>query len=254
MTQDLCKRLLCPLLSGLLLAACGGPIEETQAPSEESLATQSAALCSGAGVSSLTISSFGTFGGEASGSGAWSVTFPANGIHLDYYIDGVKRGEQNIPANSSRAGTWSFSYRPVSCGVSHTFVLNAYPISMLSTGVERCEASSSSSASATFSEACPTNTLSCMRASSTQISCTGSGSGGTGGPFSGQWQRTEQNHSTGSVYQSGWYSGPMTNTFYCPQGVPLFSPTNSDLLIEFKARDVNGLESSALSQSFACRF
>jgi len=242
------------LVSGLLLAACGGPLEEGPLSSDVLLGTQGSALCSGASISSLAISSFHAYGGEASGDGTWSVTFPANGIQLDFYIDGVKRGEQQLKGDSSRAGTWSFSYRPVSCGESHTLELKAYPLSILSTGVERCETSSPASTSATFSEACPTSTLSCARASTTQITCTGNGSGGTGGPYTGKWQRTEQNHSTGSVYQSGWYSGPLSSTFYCPQGTPILAPNNSDLRIEFKARDVNGLESNALSQTYPCRF
>jgi hypothetical protein len=254
MKRHLCKASLNALLSGLLLAACGGPTEQGLAPSEDSLGTQESALCSGASVSALTVSSFNTYGGLASGGGTWAVTFPANGIHLDFYIDGVKRGEQDLQGDSSRSGSWSFSYSPVSCGTSHTLELKAYPLSFLSSGIERCTTASPASASATFSEACPTSTLSCARTSSTQISCTGNGTGGTGGPYSGQWQRTEENHTTGSFYQSGWYPGPLTNTFYCPQGTLLFAPTNSDLLIQFKARDVNGLESNALSQTYPCRF
>jgi hypothetical protein len=254
MKRDPRKTALNALLSGLLLAACGGPTEEGATLSEELLGTGSSALCSGASVSSLTISSFSSHGGEASGGGTWSVTYPANGIHLDYYIDGIKRGEQDIQGNSSRTGNWSFSYRPVSCGQSHSLELKAYPLSILSTNIDRCQTSGPSSASATFSEACPSNTLSCTRTSSTELSCTGSGDGGTGGPYTGQWQRTEQNHTTGSFYQSGWYAGPLSSTFYCPQGIPLLHPTNSDLTIEFKARDVNGLESNALSHTYPCRF
>jgi hypothetical protein len=242
------------LLSGLLLAACGGSIEEGPPPSEQLLRTQESALCSGASVSSLTISSIHAYGGEAYGEGTWSVTFPANGVHLDFYIDGIKRGEQNVAGDSNRSGTWSFSYRPVTCGEAHTLEVRAYPLSIFGTGVEQCVNSNSASTSASFSEACPTSTLSCARTSTTQITCTGNGSGGTGGPYTGRWQRTEQNQTTGSVYQSGWYSGPLTNAFYCPQGTPILAPTNSDLLIEFKARDVNGLESNVLSQTHRCRF
>jgi hypothetical protein len=254
MKRHLWKVSLKAVLPGVLLAACGGPLEKGEAPTEELLGTQEAALCSGASVSSLTITSFGTYGGEASGSGTWTVTYPANGIHLDYYIDGIKRGEQDLQGNSSRSGSWAFTYRPVSCGQAHSFELKAYPLSILSTSIDRCQTSGPSAASATFSEACPTNTLSCTRSSSTEISCTGNGAGGTGGPYTGQWQRTEQNHTTGAFYQSGWYSGLLTSTFYCPQGVPLLAPTNSDLLIEFKARDANGLESSSLSHTYPCRF
>jgi hypothetical protein len=254
MARDLLKASLKALLSGLLLTACGGPAEEAPTAAEAPLGTEASALCTGATVSSITISSVTAFGGEASGSGTWSVTSPANGIHLEFYIDGIKRGEQQLRGDSNRAGTWSFSYRPVACGGSHTLVLKAYPLSILSTGVDRCETSSPASASAAFSEACPTSTLSCARSSSTEIACTGSGAGGTGGPYTGQWQRTEENRSTGSVYQSGWYAGPLTNTFYCPQGFPIVAPTNSELRIDFKARDANGLESSALSQSYPCRY
>ena len=254
MKRDPRKTTLNALLSGLLLAACGGPTEEGALLSDERMGTRSSALCSGASVSSLTISSFGSYGGEASGGGTWSVTSPANGIHLEYYIDGVKRGEQDIQGNSGRAGNWSFTYRPVSCGQSHSLMLKAYPLSFLSTSIDRCETSGPSSASATFSEACPTSTLSCTRTSSTEVSCTGSGDGGTGGPYTGQWQRTEKNHTTGSVYQSGWYTAPLSSTFYCPQGIAILYPTNSELTLEFKARDVNGLESNALSQTYSCRF
>ncbi len=254
MKRHLCKASRSALLSGLLLAACGAPTEEGPAPSEAPLGTQASALCAGATVGSLTISSITAFGGEASGSGTWSVTSPANGIHLEFYINGIKRGEQQLRGDSNRAGTWSFSYRPVTCGGSHSLVLKAYPLSILSTGVERCETASPASASASFSEACPTATLSCARSSSTEIACTGGGSGGTGAPYTAQWRRTEENRSTGSVYQSDWYAGPLTNTFYCPQGFPILSPTNAELRIEFKARDASGLESTALSQAYPCRY
>jgi hypothetical protein len=254
MKRDPRKASLNALWSGVLLAACGGPLEEGHLPAEELQGTRESALCVGATVSALTISSISAYGGEASGSGTWSVTYPANGIHLDYYVDGIKRGEQDLQANSGRSGTWAYSYRPVSCGQSHSFELKAYPLSILSTSIDRCESASPATASANFSEACPTSTLSCARSSSTEISCTGSGAGGTGAPYSGQWQRTEQNQSTGSFYQSGWYAGSLTNTFYCPQGTPILAPTNSDLLIEFKARDASGLESNVLAQSYRCRF
>lgn len=254
MKRDLRKASLNTLMSALLLAACGGPLEEGPAPAGELQGTRESALCAGATVSSITISSISAYGGEASGTGTWSVTYPANGIHLDFYIDGIKRGEQDLQGDNNRSGTWSFSYRPVSCGASHTLELKAYPLSIFSTSIDRCVTASPASASAAFSETCPTSALSCARTSSTEISCTGSGAGGTGAPYTGQWQRTEQNHTTGSFYQSGWYGGPLTNTFYCPQGIPLFSPTNSDLRIDFKARDASGLESSALSQSYPCRF
>lgn len=248
------KAALPALMSGLLLSACGGSLDEDPAPTEELQGTRESALCTGATVSSLTISSISAYGGQATGNGTWSVTYPANGIHIDYYVDGIKRGEQDLQGNSSRAGTWSFDYTPVSCGQSHAFELKAYPLSILSTSIDRCQTDSPASASAAFSEACPTSTLSCARTSSTEITCTGSGAGGTGAPYTGVWQRTEQNHSTGSFYQSGWYTGPLTNTFYCPQGTIILAPTNSDLLIEFKARDASGLESSVLSQSYPCRF
>ena len=78
MKRDPRKTALNALMTGLLLAACGGPTEEQATLSEGLLGTQSSALCSGASVSSLTISSFSSYGGEASGGGTWSVTSPAN--------------------------------------------------------------------------------------------------------------------------------------------------------------------------------
>jgi hypothetical protein len=254
MKRDLLRSHLSALLSGLLLAACGGPTEEGLTPAEEFLGSQESAMCSGSTVSSLSILGVSSYGGEVAGSGSWAVTYPANAVHLDFLVDGVVLGRAEPTGGSARSGNWNFSYKPLACG-SHTFEVRAYPMTITSTG-ERywCPESGTQSRTQTFSEACPTAGLSCSRTSTNYISCTGSGTGGTGGPYSGVWRRVEDNNDTGRTYDSGWYQGSLTGSFYCPQKTSIEYPYNGDMTVSFKARDVNGLESAAISRSFICVF
>ncbi|WPB82381.1 hypothetical protein KYC5002_25090 [Archangium violaceum] len=246
------------MLSGLVLSGCGGvPDESGLAPAaEETLGAQESALdCAGASVTSLNLGTVGSWGGVLSTSSAtWSVAYPANGIILEYYVDGVLRGTQPIQGDANRSGTWTFNDSPLACG-SHTFQVKGYP-AVFESGTPapgRCTTGSMTK-STTFSEACPTAAWSCSRTTTTTIKCTASGSGGTGGPFTALWSEVEENHDTGGVYQTGWYQGPLTHTFFCPQKTSIQFPYNGSLDISLKTRDANGLESAVLTRSYICVF
>ncbi|HYO72167.1 MAG TPA: hypothetical protein VEU33_39450 [Archangium sp.] len=245
-------------LSGLVLSGCGGVPDETgvDPAGVEDLGTQESALdCAGASVTSLNMGVVSSWGGTLStGSGTWSVVYPANGIILEYYVDGVLRGTQPILGDANRSGTWSFNDSPVACG-SHTFEVRGYPavFDSATPAPGRCTTGAMTK-STPFSEACPTAAWSCSRTSTTTITCNASGSGGTGGPYTAFWSETEENFDTGAVYQTGWYQGPLTNTFYCPQKTSIQYPYNGDLEIKLKTRDANGLESAVLTRSYICVF
>lgn len=142
------------LLLGLL-AACGG-VDDTglDAMAEDELGTSQAAMCSSAGVSGLSISGISTYSGEMAGAGNWTVTYPANAVWLDYYIDNVKQSsEQRI--SDTRSGSWYFSKAGVSCG-SHTFKVIAYPMVAYSGGSSVCWSNTTQTRTQVVTEPCPT--------------------------------------------------------------------------------------------------
>jgi hypothetical protein len=247
------------LLSGLMLTACGVPMDselasdEAPVPAEE-LGVKESASCAGSSVSGLAIAGFSSYGGEVSGGGTWSVTYPANAAHLDFFLDGVVSGQAEVLGDSNRSGSWSFSYKPVSCGTTHTFKVRAYPMTVSSNGEKFwCPGSGPQERTWTFSEPCPTSTLSCSRSSSSQMTCTGSASGGTGAPYSALWYEREV-HNSGLVSNYGWYQAPMAKSFYCPLPMSPFLPANGTLTIWFVGRDATEMEAPALSRTFSCRF
>jgi hypothetical protein len=130
---------LCAVLSGMWLLACGGVRDDGPLPSEEPLATETSALCSGASVSSLTLSGMSLYQGELAGGGSWAVAYPANAIRLEYYVDGTWRGTDercNSSGGTSSctgSGSWSFSSSGMSCG-SHSFQVRALPMIIDSAG------------------------------------------------------------------------------------------------------------------------
>ncbi|WNG59489.1 hypothetical protein F0U59_35850 [Archangium gephyra] len=254
-----------PLLAGLMLSACGGaPGEAGVAPAEEPLGTREAPLdCAGASVNMLTIDGMSLWGGVLSGGGRWSVTYPANGVQLSFYVDGVLRGTQPIQGDANRSGSWNFN-DTVACG-THTFEVRASPATFdsSSTAPGVCT-TGSTSRSYTVSQPCPTppsDSLSCTQSSLLHVTCTGTASGGSGsyptrwwnyqvvsplGPnFSTGWHPTGSNNPTGSnswTYQLPCkYTG---NGYYDPAGRP-----PERLTISFKVMDSNNLMSSA-SRSF----
>lgn len=249
MKRDLIRSPLCAVLSGMMLMACGGP-EETGLAQAEDLGTQESAICSGSSVSTLSSSGFSSWGGEAAGAGSWTVAYPANGIHVDYYIDGALRGSSDIQGNASRSGSWNFSYSPVSCG-SHKFEAKGYPITLHSNGtIDRCPSSGPKTLTVNFTQACASASLSCSRTSSTYVTCTGSASSGAGAPYTPLWQQRVERED-GSTYTSAWSQGSMSRSFYCPFTNIIFP---SDMLtVSFKVRDASGMESQAtFGNMFIC--
>ncbi|HEX5746806.1 MAG TPA: hypothetical protein VFZ09_11210 [Archangium sp.] len=140
MKRDLARRPASLLLSGLLLlAACGVSSEAEVTPAGEPLGTREAAICSGTSVSTLSLAGISTYQGEMAGAGDWAVTYPANAVRLEYYVDGTLIGTAercNASGGLSSctgSGSWSFSLAGVSCG-AHTFQIKAYPMTISSAG------------------------------------------------------------------------------------------------------------------------
>jgi hypothetical protein len=141
-----------PLLLLGLLAACGG-IEPNELDAMEELGTSEAAMCYNATASGLSISGISTYQGDMVGAGSWEVTYPANAVWLDYYIDDVKQSsEQRF--SDTRSGSWSFSKTSVSCG-PHTFKVIAYPMVAYSGGSSVCWSNTSQTRTQVVNEPCP---------------------------------------------------------------------------------------------------
>lgn len=185
--------------------------------------------------------------------GSWQVAYPANAVFLEYYIDGVRYdyGDHTPDDPINRTGSWHFSHQGIACG-SHTFEVRAWPLVLSSTGRDVCGPSASKTLSQSFSEACPIGALSCARSSTTSITCTGNGSGGTGGPYTALWKVEEKVGSRPQV--SDWSSGLLTETFICPKKTSIQYPYNGELTVSFMARDASGLVSPPLSRTFICVF
>jgi hypothetical protein len=239
------------LLSGWMLTACGGAPETELTPSAEPVGIQESALCSGASVTTLSIQGISSYGNEVAGSGSWAVSYPANAVHLDYYIDGVKYSDSEYRSDT-RSGTWNFSYNyaPLSCG-SHTFEVRGYPMIIDSVGNKTsCQTSGPLSASRTFTQSCPSSSVSCGFSGS-YVVCDGSGSGGTGSPYTPLWQFDVQS-TQGESYTSSWSTGGWTQSYYCPPTQVIYP--SEDLVISFKVRDSSGTESYVSSSySFHCQ-
>lgn len=122
---------LCALLSGALLAACGGTLPEEQpALGDEPLGTLESPLCAGLTVSSLSIWDAAQYEGDVSAVGSWAVSQFSNAVRLDYYIDGIRYAYDERPGN---AGSWYFSTTGIPCG-SHYFQVSAWPMVIDSNG------------------------------------------------------------------------------------------------------------------------
>jgi hypothetical protein len=128
------------LLSGLMLSACGPATGFELAPSEEPLGTAESAMCSGTSVGVFTLKNVSSYLGEVVALGNWEVVYPTNGVHLEYFIDGVWQATENDPgtydsSTGKRVGSWHFSRMGISCG-AHTFEVRAWPKVYDSTGKE----------------------------------------------------------------------------------------------------------------------
>lgn len=244
--QELVRSPLRVLLSGLLLTACGGVPETELAPSGELLGTEQAALCAGLSVTQLSSDDISSYGGVVGAVGPWAVSTFSNAIHLDYYVDGVLRSSDERPGNS---GTWYFSAGGISCG-THSVQVKGYPMVIDSNNNETICWDSPQTLSLSVTQDCPTASLSCSRGSF-YVTCTGSGTGGTGG-YTLLWQ-DEVDSYEGTPSPSGWYQGSATQSFYCPMKT-LQNPYNGDLSVWFKVRDSSGMESPYASRFFLCGF
>jgi alpha-tubulin suppressor-like RCC1 family protein len=132
--------------------ACGGPSAPGSAPAEPSLGTRESAVCSGASVTRLAISGLSTYLGEMAGNGEWTVSYPANAVRLEYYLDGVLRTSEERPGAS---GTWYFSTSGIACGGAHTLVVKAFPMVIDSAGNRSTCWDTFLSASRAVTEPCP---------------------------------------------------------------------------------------------------
>ncbi|HSP78850.1 MAG TPA: hypothetical protein VLQ93_09990 [Myxococcaceae bacterium] len=224
------------LLSGLMLAACGGaPEAELASPAEELLGTAEAPICSGASVSSLTILDISTYQGEMSGAGLWEVTYPANAVRLEFYIDDVLQA--TTEKSGSRSGSWNFSQSGVACG-PRTFRVTAIPMVIDSEGSRTtCWTSGPQSLSQVVTEACaPTASLSCSFTSPI-YDCTGSASGGTN-PLTPMWRVSTRNNGSSTWQVGEWYdSTSWSGSFVC-------KPWSYSTRVEFRVRDAQGLYSN----------
>ncbi len=234
------------LLSGLgLLVACGGGEGEGPARLEESVGVSQEALCSGLSVTSLAISDASSYGGELGAVGTWGVSLFANAVRLEYYVDGVLRSYDERPGTS---GTWYHSSNGLGCG-SHTLEVRGYPMVIDSNGNETTCLDSVTTATTSFTQDCPTASVSCSRTSDWLITCTGSASGGVGSntPY---WQQHGISFYGSSDFYSGWLSGSWSRSFICP----ITTERDSDRLqIQFKVKDGSGMYSPVkLSPYFNC--
>jgi hypothetical protein len=230
MPRDLIHSPLHLLLSGWLLAACGGASEVGRgSASEESLGTLQAAVCSGASVTNLAIAGVSTYQYEMAASGSWAVAYPANAVRLDYYIDGAL---QSSDERRGTSGTWSFSQMGISCG-AHTFLVKAIPMVIDSNDNRTtCWASTTRSASQSVPDGCPpTASLSCAF-SSPVYNCTGSGSGGSA-PLTPMWRASTLPNNSTTWQEGSWYDGSWSDYFYC-------KPWSYSTRVEFRVRDSRG--------------
>jgi hypothetical protein len=142
------------LVSGLVLAACGGIPPDGQELSEESLGTRKAALCSGLSVTSLSILGVSSYEGEAAASGSWAVSTFSSGVRLEYYVDGVQR---SYDERTGTSGSWYFSATGITCA-THTFLVKAFPMVIDSGGNRTVCLESFASQSQSF----PDNSCKCV--------------------------------------------------------------------------------------------
>jgi hypothetical protein len=83
------------------------------------------------------------------------------------------------------------------------------------------------------------------------VVCYGSGSGGTGSPYTPCWQ-FDVRSTQGESYTSSWFDGDWSQSFYCPPTYVI--QPSEQLTVAFKVRDSAGAESYAQgSNSFFCQ-
>jgi hypothetical protein len=239
-----------PLLSGLLLAACGaGELPGSEwVPSEEPLGTREAAMCSGLSVTSLTLDGISTYQGELAGAGTYAVSTFANAVSLEFSVDG------QTPSSTERlgsSGTWSYSRTGVACG-SRTFEVKAYPMVVASDGTKTVCRESYKSVTRIVTEPCPTiASISCSRISTEKVRCTGQGSGGSGA-YTPSWKTSVYSYYDQMEYSWPSYLGLWTVDLSC-RAVPANATAHDVLRLDLKVTDSNGVTSNTVSSpNFKC--
>ncbi len=233
------------LLSGLL-AGCGTASDEGLQPFEEPLGNQTSALCSGLSVSNLTFSGISSWGGELAGAGDWAVSTSANAVKLEYRVDGALVTAEERTGTS---GTWYMSRAGTTCG-AHTVEVKAFPMVIDSAGNRTTCTESPRIISQSVTQDCPTANLSCSYASN-NVSCTGSGTGGTGAPYTYYWQE-EFSYPDGSQYVGSWYQGSTQEGFYCAPA--MYRDQSIRQIMRLKVRDNSGMESGVRMYTRLCAY
>lgn len=231
-------------LGALMGVACGAPEEGTLAP-QEAVGTQQSALCSGLSVTALSTVGMSSYGGEIAGHGAWAVSTFANAVKLEYRVDGVPRVVEERPGNS---GSWYMSSAGATCG-AHTVEVKAYPMVIDSNGNRTTCLEAPRTLTLSVVQDCPTATLSCAYPVS-QVNCTASGSGGTGG-YTYFWQERIR-YPDGTEYMGAWDAGGTSNGFYCPSVFDRMEIVWNTLYV--KVRDSAGMESPARMITRKCGY
>ncbi|AKJ06039.1 hypothetical protein ATI61_110217 [Archangium gephyra] len=242
--QKTIRSFTCSLMSGLLLAACGGASEDALAPAEEQLGTRESAMCVDLDVSMLTIDGVSSYEGVAAGAGQWAVSTGANGVRMEFSVDGVLRSSTEYLGTS---GTWNFSAGSMGCG-NHLLEVKAFPMVVDSAGNRTTCYDFPMTDERGFSQYCnPTTSLSCTRVSTYSVKCTGSVSLGTG-THTAYWQTSSLSEDS-----SGWYQGTLSRNVGCEQRTTYNKDRPLDtLVVEFKVQDSNGNWSDISSRSLSC--
>ncbi|HEX5753663.1 MAG TPA: hypothetical protein VFZ09_46165 [Archangium sp.] len=235
------------VLSGMWLLACGEVPGADPLRSEEPLATETSALCSGASVSNLSLGGMSSYQGELAGGGNWAVNYPANAIRLDYYVNGVWRGSEERcnalggTTSCTGSGSWSFSMSGMSCGW-HSVEVRALPMVIDSAGNRSTCGVTPTTISTSVLEYCnPTASLSCLRGYSSVVSCSASGSNGTG-DYTPYWFDSR----SGSWNAGGWDSS------YNQCAPPSYGQPSEWLTVAFKVVDSQATESNTQYAYFEC--
>ncbi|WNG58811.1 hypothetical protein F0U59_31820 [Archangium gephyra] len=237
------------LLSTLLLSACGAPLESTSLPPDETPGQVESAMCAGLSVTSLTLAGASSYGGELGAAGNWAVSTFANGVRLEYYVDGQRQAWSEM---ASPTGTWNHSSSNIACG-THTLEVRAWPMVIDSNGNRTtCMAQGARVVSTSFSQACPSASMQCYRNNNQQVTCTGYASGGTGS-HTPVWQQVNRfNHIPEPYVSMPWYEGYWSHVFYCE--APMYaSMEDAQVQIQFRVEDSTGMGSTESSNYFYCK-
>jgi hypothetical protein len=150
MMRESIRPLVCAVLCGLLVTACGGTEIDDPVLSEEALGTQQSELCSGLYVTSLVVSGASTYNHEMAASGTWVAAPGANAVRLEYYVDDTLYTTEERVGGT---GTWYFSTTGIFCG-SRRLVVKAWPMVIDSAGNRTTCSAALSSTAVTVTEDC----------------------------------------------------------------------------------------------------